>query len=167
MAARGARVGEADIEGYRFTAKPASRWRRITGDFLPYWQGSSPRFILTVRRIEDIPATLPTTQPQIYWFVRFATGDTTGGMVDIPDLATNESRDFVVGGRFLGFTGDTLLVLPEHLNQNAPNQNAPSTYHTLHAFHTTPKTWIFLTVVVALLAGIFATLGQWLIRLLN
>ncbi|GAI48321.1 unnamed protein product, partial [marine sediment metagenome] len=29
-----------DWAGYRFTAKPSSRLRRSTKDFLPYWQAS-------------------------------------------------------------------------------------------------------------------------------
>ena len=139
--------------GYRFTARPLSRWRRLTRDFLPYWQGSKPRFVLTVTRLE-----LPSQSQDVRWFVRFATGDITGGQVVVRPLQTSESDNLEVGGKFLGFTGDTLVILPTDLV--APN---PTQYHTVYAFHTTNKTWIFLTFVVALLAGAFSTLGQWLL----
>lgn len=145
------------IKGYQFTARPLSRWRRVTLDFLPYWQASKPKFVLTVTKLE------PSAQSQtIKWFVRFATGiDVTWGQEDISSLQIGKPVDFIIGGKFLGFTGDTLIILPTDL------VSEPSHYETVYAFHTTQKSWLTLTFVAAFLAGIFAALGYWLLGLLN
>jgi len=142
-----------DVNGYRFTARPLSRWRRFTGDFLPYWQGSRPRFILTVTRLGS-----PVPSQTISWHVRFAGVAVTSGQVVVPPLQTGDSANLEVGGKFLGVTGDILLTLPTNLA--SPQANL---FHTVYAFHTTPKTWIFLTVIIALLTGAVAVFGQWLL----
>lgn len=143
--------------GYLFTARPLSQWRRLTHDFLPYWQGSRPRFVLTVKRLESEPQS---QQLNLHWFVRFATHDVTGGGIAVPPLEPGKTRSFTIGDKFLGFTGDTLIVLPTNLSSPSPDS-----YHTVYAFHTTPKTWSALAAITAFLAGSFAALVHWLIGL--
>ncbi len=145
------------LKGYRFIARPQSRCRRLVKDFWPYWQASKPRFILTITR-EGSPAQ----QQPVNWFVRFATGDFVGGQVSIPPLQTKERVTISVGGKLLGFTGDTLLVLPVDLISSKPLR-----YETLYTFHTTPRAWVFLAIVAGLLAGLFAALFKWLFSLCN
>lgn len=146
-----------DRDGYRFTVRPLSRWRRIIRDFWPYWQASRPKFVLTVTRLAS-----PAQSQTLNWFVRFATGDVTRGQLIVPSLQTGENIDFVIGDKFLGFTGDTLVALPTDLASLKLDD-----YNTLYSFHTTPKTWFALVVTAALFAGVFATLGQWLLGLWN
>jgi len=143
-----------EITGYRFTARPLSRWRRFSLDFLPYWNGSKPRFVLTVTRIGPAAESL-----QLRWFVRFATGDVTGEQLDVPPLLTGENTRFIIGDKFLGFTGDTLIILPSNLI------GPPAPYKTLYAFHTTPKTWFALAASAGFLAGLFGALVHWLFGL--
>lgn len=144
-----------DIMGYRFRARPLSRWRRFTLDFIPYWQGSKPRFVLTVTRKESTAETQP-----LLWYVRFATGDKTWGQLAVPPLMTGETAKFIIGDKFLGFTGDTLITLPKDLVRSDPNH-----YETVYAFHTTPKTWLVLAASAGFLAGLFGALAHWLFGL--
>ena len=140
--------------GYRFVAKPLSQWRRLSGDFLPYWQASKPRFILTVIREGD-----PSQEQVINWFVMFDNSTVTGHQV-IPPLKTGDKASFIIGGNLLGYTGDTLLVLPPNLTSTSPSK-----FETLYTFHVTPKVWIFLSIAAGLFAGLFAGLIQWLFGL--
>lgn len=139
-----------DLHGYQFIAKPLSKWRRFSGDFLPYWQASMPKFVLEVVRVGP-----PSQNQTITWFVRFANGQATNGQENIPPMQTGESVSLKVGGKLLGYTGDTLLILPVDLSSLSAEP-----YHTVYAFHTMPKVWISLAVVAGLLAGIFASLFQ-------
>ncbi len=141
------------IMGYEFTARPLSRWRCLTLDFFPYWQASRPGFVLTVKRLES------ASQSQRFrWFVRFANSDVTGEEETICPLATGETASFIIGKKFLAFTGDSLITLPADLVSPPPNA-----YEAVYAFHTTPKTWFALVAAAAFLAGLFAALCHWLL----
>jgi len=88
------------------------------------------------------------------------TGDASGNYVLIPPLQTNKEIEFLVGGdKLLRYTGDTLLVI-SGTKLDAANFKP---YHTLYAFHTTPKTWLFLTIAVAIGTALLATIGNWLV----
>ena len=144
-----------DLDGYQLIVKPLSRWRRFTRDFWPYWQAQKPRFLLEVTRIGP-----PAQSVTITWFVRFANGQVTPGQVVVPPLQTGGRISLKAGGKFLGYTGDTLLVVPTNFSSASPEP-----YHTLYSFHTTPKVWISLAIVAGLLAGLFASLLQYLFSL--
>ncbi|MDD5312215.1 MAG: hypothetical protein PHO26_04185 [Dehalococcoidia bacterium] len=147
-----------ELAGYRFKVIPQAVIRRLLFDFLPYFQAGKPRFALTITRIGE------STGPQeIYWAIRFSNGDETGGVISVPELQKNKSHSPVmVGGKFLGYTGDTLIILPE-----IPTKLDFKTYRTLYAFNTTQKTWLALTITAGLIAGTLTALLQWLICLLN
>ena len=146
-----------ELEGYRFTVKPASRFRRLTGDFWPYFQASRPSFVLSIERLDS-----SSKEQEARWSIRFSNDDNIGGKFTIPNLQEGEKIDFKIGKVFLGFTGDTLVCLPSDLiSPMAPN------YYTVYTFHTTPKSWLALAVSAAILAGIFAALGHWLLGLLD
>ncbi|MCX6011036.1 MAG: hypothetical protein NT134_02055, partial [Chloroflexi bacterium] len=100
-----------EILGYRFTAKPLPRWRRLTFDFWPYWQASAPKFVLRVTKLES-----SVQRQAIRWFVKFANADIAGGQLDVSSLQIGKPVDFVIEGIFLGYTGDTLLILPSDLS---------------------------------------------------
>ncbi|GAI46607.1 unnamed protein product, partial [marine sediment metagenome] len=103
----------------------------------------------------------PLVQSQtMNWGIRFETGDVTGGQETIPPLGTGESVTFKVGGKLLGFTGDTLLILPTNLTSRRFGR-----YNTVYSFHTTPKVWISLAAAAGFLAGAFASLCQYLFGL--
>jgi hypothetical protein len=147
------------ILGYRFTAKPLPLWRRLTFDFWPYWQASAPKFVLRVTKLDS------SAQSQaIRWFVIFANGDFINRELDISSLQLGKSVDFVIDGTFLGYTGDTSLILPSDLSLSS---SKPKHYRTVYAFHVTQKSWLALAFVAAFLAGIFAALGHWLLGLIN
>ena len=124
----------------------------------PIGKGAPPRFVLNVTNLGGAPRERKT----INWFVKFSSGDFTGGVVSIPPLQKDGSVDLEIGGKLLGFTGDTLLALPVEL----PSPNLVR-YETVYAFHTRPKTWFFLVVVAGILAGIFAALVQLLIQVFS
>jgi hypothetical protein len=142
-----------EIFGYRFAAKPRSILRWLSLDFLPYWQTSRPEFLLTVTRTGP-----PSQQATLSWFIKFPGGHQTGHQETVPALQTGETHTLRVGHRLLGFTGDTLLVIPT----SDLACSSAAQYHALYAFHTTPKTWIFLTLAVAVLSAGLSTLGHWL-----
>jgi len=144
-----------DLDGYRLTVRPLSQWRRFTRDFWPYWQAQQPRFLLEVTR-----TGLPTQSATITWHIRFANGQVAPAQLVLPPLQTGEKISLKIGGRFLGYTGDTLLTVPENLSSSDSTY-----YHTLYTFNTTPKAWISLVVVAGLLAGLFASLLQYLFSL--
>ncbi len=145
-----------ELFGYRFIAKPMSRLHRIPGDFFPYWQALKPTFILNVTKIEQA-----AQGKYVDWLVIFSNGHTTGGKVNIPALSMGEhSNPFVIGDKFLGYTGDTILAVPF-------NSDGKIQYRTLYAFHTTPKAWLALTLIAGLIAGLFASLFQWIANLFN
>ena len=144
-----------DLDGYQLIVKPLSRWRRFTRDFWPYWQAQKPKFLLEVTRTGP-----PAQSVTITWFVRFANGQVAPGQVILPPLQTSDKISLEIGGKFLGYTGDTLLVVPKDLSSSSPEP-----YHTLYTFNTTPKVWISLVIVAGLLAGLFASLLQHLFGL--
>ena len=146
-----------DIMGYRFTARPLSRWRRIIHDFWPYWQASRPRFILTATNVGEAP----TKERAINCIIKYGTGAQTTIKVVLPPLEKGKSMSFEVSGFILGYTGDVLLAIPADLTSD------PAEFETVYSFHTTPKSWIFLAIFAGLLAGAFATLGHWLFTLCN
>lgn len=144
-----------DLDGYRFIVKPLSRWRRLTRDFWPYWQAGKPKFLMEVMRIGP-----PAQQATITWFIRFTNAQVAPGQAIIPPLQESEKTTLEIGGRFLGYTGDTLLVVPTSLSSTSSEP-----YHTLYTFHTTPKVWVALAIVAGLLAGLLGSLLQYLFNL--
>lgn len=153
---------EVEVFSYKFTARPKSRLRRIFRDFLPYWQSSKSYFEVTVTKIGNPPPMKPPrpdVELRVLWWIVFQGGHHTGHFIDIPPLEQGQSITLTVGGRLLGFTGDTLLVIPSQV----PEAQKPDPYHTLYCFHSTPKIWIFLTALVGILSAGLATLGNWLI----
>ena len=138
-----------ELSGYLFTARPKSRWRRLTFDFWPYYQASLPSFVIAVKRVGA-----PVEEKKIKCYIRFAPGDSTGKELTIPSLEPGETVDMVIGDIILEFIGDTLLVLPRDLVSRLP-----AAYETIYTFHTTPKVWLTLTLMAAVIAGIFAGFG--------
>lgn len=139
-----------DLDGYRLIVKPLSRWRRFTRGFWPYWQAQEPKFLLEVTR-----TGLPAQSATLTWHIRFANGIVAPTQVILKPLQTGETTTLEIGGRFLGYTGDTLLTVPEKLSSSDLEH-----FHTLYTFNTTPKVWISLVIVAGLLAGLFASLLQ-------
>jgi len=143
------------LGGYRLIVKPLARWRRFTRDFWPYWQAQQPKFLLQVTRTEK-----PAQSANLTWHIRFGNGEIAATELTLPPLHTNESITLQIGGRFLGYTGDTLITVPTKLYSSDPYP-----YHALYTFNTTPKVWISLVVVAGLLAGLFASFLQYLFTL--
>ena len=138
-----------ELNGYLFAAKPRSFWRRIIFDFWPYFQADRPNFIINVRRTGE-----PAEEKRIKCYYKFATGDSTGKELIIPPLQTGETANLTVSDIILEFTADTLLVLPRDLVSRLP-----AAYETVYTFHTTPKVWFTLTLIAAVIAGVFAGAG--------
>lgn len=142
-----------ELAGYSFHAKPKSLWRRIIFDFWPYFQAAKPDFILRVQRTGEA-----SEQKRIKCYFKFATGDSTGKELTIPPLQTGETADLLISNVVLEFTADTLLVLPRDLVSRLP-----AAYETIYTFHTTPKVWLTLTLIAAVIAGAFAGFGTLLL----
>ncbi len=152
------------LGGYEFTARPQSRWRRYTLlGIWPYFQGDKPKFVITVKRLGP-----PAESLKVLWRMAFVTAIATYGTLDIPALGTSESYTLrEIGGKFLGYTGDTLLVLPIDIGLPAAEQFKSGLFNTLYAFHTTPRAWFSLTLIAGVVMGVVAGLIQFLFRLLG
>lgn len=148
---------------YEFTARPQSRWRRYTADICPYFQGDKPKFEITVKRLGP-----PAESLKVLWRMTFVTEVATDGELDIPALGTSESYTFrEIGGKFLGYTGDTLLILPMDIGSPVDKQFKSGFFRTLYAFHTTPRVWLSLTLIAGVVMGVVAGLIQFLFGLLG
>ncbi|MFC1924791.1 hypothetical protein ACFLXA_05465 [Chloroflexota bacterium] len=143
--------------GYEFRAKPKAFWRRIPmlGDIVPYWQASKHHFILTIKRIEQ-----PSEEQKLNWWILAQNGHNIKGYIVIPPLQIDGEKKFSIGNFPLGFTGDTLLII----NGREIDGREPLPYLILYTFHTTSKSWLFLTSAVAIGTALLATLGNWLIN---
>lgn len=105
--------------GFKIYAKPISWWRKRWLQLLPYRYGSKPTFKLVFERLSNT-----TPNQQIEWFIKFSNGDTTGHVINIPQMNPGQIYESDAGGRLLGYTGDTVLGV---------YTNKP-VYHTLYSF---------------------------------
>ena len=137
------------------TARPASMLRRICYDLFPYWQASKPKFELTVTALEGF------SSPQDFLYsVEFSNGQkTVPKQLRISHIKVGDKRSYVVNEIYLVFTGDTFLIVADI--------HKPNDFQTVYMFHTTSRTWLALAIFAGFLAGVFATLGHWLLSVLN
>jgi len=143
-----------DVGICRVTAKPASWMRRII-DIFPYWQGQRPKFKLYFTALTKL-----TISSKYSVAIQFSNGDKTPiTTVLLQKLKKGATESFTVGNIPLVYTGDSFLIVDEELPNKRPLLDA----QTVYMFHTTNRSWLSLTILAGLLAGIIAALGNWLI----
>ncbi|MFC1950166.1 hypothetical protein ACFLWD_00685 [Chloroflexota bacterium] len=152
---------EVKVLGYQLKAQPKARCRRIIGDFWPYWQASKPSFEVIVNREGE-----DTDEREVQLFIVFPNGDTVDFKYLINRLKKGGKDKIVIPSTFLGFTGDTTLIINSSLRVTEKGIK-PHKYLTLYSFHVTPKAWVSLAIMAGLIAGVFTTIWQLLIRYVN
>lgn len=133
--------------GIEFSVKPASKLRMVLERWhihLPYLHGARPKFRLVLTRLSE-PQQIHT----LYWFMRFNNGDKTIDELKIPELATREERELVIGDKLLGYTGDTNLGI-----SLSPNKN----YQTLYSFRTVAQEDFTMYALITFGACLLATI---------
>lgn len=128
-------------------AKPKSWRREGLFQLVPYLYGSKPQFQLTIAARENL------VQPsELYWFLRFSSGDETGHQLLLPPMQKDQSINIDVGERLLGFTGDTIL--------GVRTAYVARSYHTLYSFRTmAPEDLARDLLIGALLVALTFVLG--------
>ena len=147
------------IAGYLFEARPKSMWRKISHDFVPYWQSWTPSFEVIVTREEE-----DTGERELQWFMLFSDNSYVEKSTQIPPFKKGGEGILPLEGNFLGPTGDTQIVLDSKLNI-LPRRNTPGIYKTIYSFNVTPKTWVSLAVFAGAVAGVLTIICQYLISL--
>jgi hypothetical protein len=148
----------ADIEFFKVTGEP-SFIRRIF-DYLPFWQGSTPKFRLIIEATNDIEH-----ESNFLYSIEYGDGYRySPQQLQIPPIKRGERRIYYLIRIPLIYTGDSFLTVTEILNLKA---NLLSGFQTVYSFHVTNRSWLFLTLLAGLLAGIFSTIGNLLIKLIN
>ena len=146
-----------DIEFFRVTGHP-SRLRRIFFDLLPFWQGQNPRFWLTIEALTDI-----NHDTNFLYSIQYPNGekDPPQQILTLP-IRIKEKRVYKLMPLPLIYTGDDFLIVAEILNDSKVSK-----YYTVYSFNTTNRSWLTLAIVTGILAGVFASIGNWLIQILN
>jgi hypothetical protein len=146
-----------DIEFCRVTGHP-SRLRRMFFDLLPFWQGQNPQFWLTIEALTDIEH-----DTKFLYSIQYPSGekDPPQQLSTLP-IKKNEKRVYKLAPLPLIYTGDAFLIVAEILNASKVSE-----FQTVYSFNTTNRSWFTLAIVTGILAGAFASIGNWLIQILN
>ena len=149
----------AEIEFFKVTGEP-SFIRRILFDFPPFWQGSSPQFRLTIEAKTNMK-----NESNFLYSIEYAYGDMyPEQQLQILPIKAKEKRVYYLVPMPLMYTGDSFLKVAELLNVK---DNLRSGYQTVYSFHVTSRSWLWLTVLAGLLAGLFSAIGNHLFRIIN
>jgi len=134
----------------------SSRIHRILFDLLPFWQGATPSFELTIEATTDI-----AHQQDFLYSIQFSNHEIDPPyQLQIPPMRANEIRKYKLFPMPLIYTGDSFLIVAEVIK----NQPEPY-YQTVYCFHTTNRSWLGLVILAGLLSGAIATLGNWILSL--
>ena len=141
---------------YEIITKPASLWRRILFDILPYWQGTTTNFKMELKALRDIP-------PKHYFVItQQISNPHVGNRIKLTDRIYMENVkegniiniDFCT--KHLFDTGNMFLMIHSYDISMEDNPEA-----TIYSFHVTHRSWLFL----AILAGVIAGLSSFLFNL--
>ena len=133
---------------------------RFFFDFLPFWQGSSPQFRLTIEATTDIEH-----ESNFPYSIEYAYGDRyPEQQLKILPIKAKEKRVYYLVPMPLIYTGDSFLIVDELLNVK---DNLRSGYQTVYSFHVTNRSWLWLTLLAGLLAGLFSAIGNLLFRIIK
>lgn len=148
---------EVTIKEYRFKIRPASRWRKITADYWPYWQASKISFELHVVGEER---NMFERDLQLYFVL--PGGSLVQRIVKVPSINKGDKYKLALENFFSALTGDTSIILDVDLRVREEG-SSPAIYETLYVFHVTPKAWVSLAVIAGILAGVIGAILQLLI----
>lgn len=136
---------------YSVEIKP-TRLRRIVLDLYPYFQGAKPRFEITL--FNDSVSDEP--RHEYVLFYKYSNGEMDEAVsLGIQPLKRNKTSHFDLDITRLKYTGDTTIIAYDAFDK----KEIP-----VYVFHTTARTWLFLTLIAGLLAGLISLLGELLVR---
>jgi len=143
-----------DFNGYQITTKPKGL-RKYLWDIFPYWQGSTPKFEVTLKALRNIPST---SRWRFILFDKTLSTDNpeTLEWIDEENIKEGDIIPRIVKTVPISFTGDMQLVIDDR-----------GTKKTIYSFHVTHRSWLALAIIAGILAGIIASLGNALFRLLE
>lgn len=149
----------ANIEFFQIAGEPSLR-HRIFFDIYPFWQGSTQRFRLIMEAKKDIEH-----KSTFLYTVEYAYGDQyPEQQLSIAPIKAKEKRVYNLVPIPLLYTGDSFLKVTELLDSK---NNVRSGYETVYSFHVTNRSWLWLTILAGLLAGLFSALGNLLFSIIN
>ncbi len=123
-------------------------------------RGLSPQFRLTIEVKTDIKH-----ESNFLYFIEYAYGDVyPEQQLQILPIKAKEKRVYYLVPMPLMYTGDSFLKVTELLNVK---DNLRSGYQIVYSFHVTSRSWLWLTVLAGLLAGLFSAIGNLLFRIIN
>jgi hypothetical protein len=133
---------------YDLRAEPMGWWQRHIR-WLPFLKDTRPQFRLTVSCVQsNVPSQT------LRWFISFEQGARTGDEILVPPMTQGQQQTYIIGGRLLGFGGDTILGV-----------DLPSgEFHTLVSFWTLRGETILYGAILAVLSGIVGALFALLIN---
>lgn len=147
----------ADIGLCRVTGHP-SRAHRAFFDTLPFWQGANARFRLTFEATTDIEH-----ESKFIYSIEYSFGENNPSQqLNMSPIKANEKRVYNLVPMRLIYTGDASLVVSEILSKTAI-----SGYQTVYSFNVTNRSWLWLTILAGFLAGLFATIGNLIVHLID
>lgn len=133
-----------------FTVKPLSKIHRFIPSFLPYWQGSRPKF-----RVEMEKAEKEENKESFGWRIcpplRF-NAHYRNTFSKVP-LEVGEKCEEIVGGKLLVNTGDI------ELHVELGGVRTP-----IYTFNSASKSWLFLSLVAGAVTGVLSILFSYLIH---
>ncbi len=146
----------ADFDFLKVTGEP-SLIHRIFFDFLPFWQGSTQRFKLIIEAKNNF-----NYESSFLYHIEYTNGETSlEQKLTILPFKTKEKRAYYLVPITIICTGDAVLELTEKFETHT------SGYKPVYSFHVTSRSWLWLTMIAGLLAGIFAALVNFLLGLIN
>lgn len=144
------------IGSFEVIGKSGSIRRKIF-DFIPFWQNSKVRFLLTFKALSDTQQ-----EAEFVYFIRYPNREESEYHdIKIPPMKARQSRSYTTAPFIMWYTGDAFLNVGEGL-PSTPVYGTP-----VYAFHVTDRSWMGLAILAGILAGAFTTLGSWILSLIK
>jgi hypothetical protein len=142
----------ADVEFFKITGEPS--WiRRIFFDFLPFWQGSTPQFRLIIEATTEVEH-----ESKFLYHIEYTNGEASPKkQLTISPIKARAKRVIQLEPIPVISTGDAILEITEVL------ETRMSGYKPVYSFHITSRSWLWLTLIAGLLAGIFSAIVNYLL----
>jgi hypothetical protein len=142
-------------EGFKIWAEPADWRRKGILKHVPFCYGTKPWFTIFFEALETHERS--TT---FEWFLMFSNGAKTSQDFEVDRCQKGDKpKEYRVGDRLLGFTGDTILGL------RIPEQQRG--FHTLYGFRVVAVEELVIAFLITALAGIVVWLLAYISGKLN
>ena len=144
----------AQLDCCEITAYPASVWRRLLWDIIPYWQSSRQGFILSI----ELRPNFGSRQRFMYRIQYSNTQRTKPEELGVSNLRVGYKNKYALKKLPLLYTGDTFLIVADSSDITPSEKPGKDPYQTVYSFHTTSRSWLALAVVAGIFAGAISAL---------